>query len=81
MGKVTSGVRSNIIPEDLTMEGTIRTLDSKMQDDVHARMKLTAEKIAEASGATAEVKIERNELLKTNGQEYNTVKSTLSTAD
>lgn len=58
VGKITSGVRSNIIPEDLLMEGTVRTLDSKMQEDVHARMKLTAEKIAEASGATADFKID-----------------------
>ncbi len=40
------------------MEGTIRTLDSKMQDDVHKRMQVTATKIAEASGATAELKID-----------------------
>lgn len=58
VGKIHSGVRSNIIPEDLVMEGTIRTLDTKMQQDVHARMKLTAEKIAEASGATAELSID-----------------------
>jgi len=58
VGKINSGVRSNIIPETLTMEGTIRTLDSKMQQDVHERMKRTAEKIAEASGATATVSID-----------------------
>lgn len=58
VGKINSGVRSNIIPETLTMEGTIRTLDSKMQQDVHERMKRTAEKIAEASGATANVSID-----------------------
>ena len=58
VGKINAGVRSNIIPEQLVMEGTIRTLDSKMQDDVHKRMQLTATKIAEASGATAELKID-----------------------
>ena len=58
VGKIHSGVRSNIIPEDLVMEGTIRTLDSKMHTDVHERIKLTATKIAEASGATAEVSID-----------------------
>ncbi len=41
------------------MEGTIRTLDSKMQQQVHERMKITAAKITEASGATvAEVSID-----------------------
>lgn len=58
VGKIHSGVRSNIIPEELIMEGTIRTLDSKMQQQVHERMKVTATKIAEASGATAEVSID-----------------------
>ncbi|WP_298389931.1 amidohydrolase [Hydrotalea sp.] len=58
VGKINSGVRSNIIPETLTMEGTIRTLDSKMQKDVHERMIRTAEKIAESSGATATVSID-----------------------
>jgi amidohydrolase len=57
VGKIHSGVRSNIIPEELIMEGTIRTLDSRMQTEVHEKMKLTATKIAEASGAIAEVTI------------------------
>lgn len=53
VGKIHSGVRNNIIPEDLLMEGTIRTLDGAMQKQVHEKMQLTATKIAEASGATA----------------------------
>jgi amidohydrolase len=59
VGKINSGVRENIIPEELTMAGTIRTLDEAMQKDVHARIKLTAEKIAESFGAKAEVSIDR----------------------
>ncbi len=58
VGKIHSGVRSNIIPEELVMEGTIRTLDSKMQQQVHERMKLMATHIAAASGATATVSID-----------------------
>lgn len=58
VGKIQAGVRSNIIPEELIMEGTIRTLDAAMQKDVHERMKITAQKIAEASGATAEIMID-----------------------
>lgn len=57
VGKIHSGVRSNIIPEELIMEGTIRTLDNKMRQDIHEKIVLTAQKIAEASGATAEVSI------------------------
>ena len=55
VAKINSGVRFNIIPEESFMEGTLRTLDSKMQQDVQERMKFTAAKIAEASNATAEV--------------------------
>lgn len=55
VGKINSGVRFNIIPEEANMEGTIRTLDSKMQVDIHERIRLTATKIAEASNASAEV--------------------------
>jgi len=63
VGVINAGVRSNIIPEELVMQGTIRTLDSKMQKDVHERMKITATKIAEASGATAEVTIDTKTLV------------------
>ncbi len=63
VGKINAGVRSNIIPEELTMDGTIRTLDSRMQKDVHERMKITASKIAEASGASAEVTIDTKTLV------------------
>ena len=56
VSKINGGVRFNIIPEEVNMEGTVRTLDhNKMKDEVHERMKFTATKIAEAAGATAEV--------------------------
>lgn len=58
VGKINAGVRSNIIPEELVMEGTIRTLDSDMQKDVHARIHKTVDNIVAASGATAEVVID-----------------------
>lgn len=57
VGKISGGVRNNIIPEEVEMIGTIRTLDTEMQKIVHEKIKLTAEKIAESTGATAEVKI------------------------
>jgi amidohydrolase len=49
------GVRENIIPEEATLGGTIRTLDKTMQKDIQARIAQTATNIAEASGAKAEV--------------------------
>lgn len=63
VGRINSGVRANIIPEELNMEGTIRTLDANMQKEIHEKIKLTATKIAEASGATAEVMIDTKTLV------------------
>ena len=57
VGMIQGGVRNNIIPESCTMIGTIRTLDVKMQDKIHEKIKLTATKIAESAGATADVEI------------------------
>jgi amidohydrolase len=69
VGKLNAGVRENIIPEELTMAGTIRTLDSRMQKEVHEKVKLTAQKIAESMGATAEVTIETKTLVTYNTPE------------
>jgi metal-dependent amidase/aminoacylase/carboxypeptidase family protein len=54
---IHGGIRNNIIPDDVEMVGTIRSLDAPMRDDLHARIKRTAENIAASAGATAEVKI------------------------
>lgn len=66
VGKFHSGVRNNIIPEEAIIDGTIRTLDSNMQKDVHERIRKTAQNIAEASGATAEVSIDTKTLVTVN---------------
>ena len=63
VGKINAGIRENIIPEELTMAGTIRTLDSAMQKDVHQKIRLTATKIAESMGATVEVSIDTKTLV------------------
>jgi len=54
---IHGGVRFNIIPDSVVMTGTIRTFDAAMRRDVHLRITRTAEKIAEASGASATVRI------------------------
>jgi amidohydrolase len=59
VGKISGGVRNNIIPEEVELVGTIRTLDTKMQDLIHEKIELTATKIAESAGAIAEVEINR----------------------
>lgn len=60
---INGGVRSNIIPESVDMKGTIRTLDKSMQQTIHEKLKLTATKIAESAGATAEVSIDTKTLV------------------
>lgn len=58
VGKITSGVRFNIIPESLEMIGTVRTLDFEMQRHINQRMHELAKGIAEAYGGTAELEIQ-----------------------
>lgn len=69
VGRINGGIRENIIPEELTMAGTIRTLDAAMQKDVHAKIRQTAKSIAESMGATVEVSIENKALLTYNTPE------------
>jgi len=57
VGRIQAGIRENIIPEEANFAGTIRTLDKEMQEKIHEKIKLTATKIAESAGATAEVSI------------------------
>ncbi|HMQ07833.1 MAG TPA: amidohydrolase [Saprospiraceae bacterium] len=57
VGKITGGVRNNIIPEEVEMTGTIRTLDTVMQRMIHEKIVRTAEGIAQSAGAIAEVSI------------------------
>ncbi|MFQ5605375.1 MAG: amidohydrolase [bacterium] len=57
VGMIHGGVRNNIIPEEVQMIGTIRTLNVEMQEKIHQKIRLTATKIAESAGAVAEVEI------------------------
>ena len=59
VGAIRGGTRWNIIPEDVELEGTIRTFDPSMQNEIHERVKRTAEQIAASAGATAEVSFDK----------------------
>ncbi|MGZ5475939.1 MAG: amidohydrolase [Thermoanaerobaculia bacterium] len=59
IGIIRGGVRNNIIPDEVEMAGTLRSLDARMRDQIHERVKRTAELIAASAGATAEVTITR----------------------
>lgn len=58
IGSIHGGVRHNIIPEHVDMDGTIRILDPSQRDQVHRRIRETATNIAAAAGASADVTIE-----------------------
>ncbi len=60
IGTINGGTRHNIIPDQVTMSGTIRTYSAEVQKQVNERVKATAEHVAAASGATAEVNIVQN---------------------
>ena len=57
VGTIHGGIRHNIIPDSVVMTGTIRSFDAEMRKDINMRIRRTAERIAEASGATATVTI------------------------
>ena len=56
-GQIQGGERWNIIPGKVEMTGTIRTLDKAVRAQVGEKLKRTAQSIAEAAGAKAEVTI------------------------
>lgn len=57
VGKITSGVRFNIIPESAEMIGTIRTLDQGMKEHINRRMQEMVPAIAKAYGGDATIEI------------------------
>lgn len=57
IGKIEGGVRNNIIPERVVMKGTLRALNPEARIKLAEAVRRTATLTAEATGATAEVKI------------------------
>ncbi len=51
VGRVSGGVRYNVIPDQVLLEGTIRTFDPEMREYIHAAVQRTARSIAESAGA------------------------------
>lgn len=59
IGTINGGTSPNIVPETVRMSGTIRTYDQKVREQAHRDIRLAAEKIAESTGAQANVSITR----------------------
>jgi amidohydrolase len=57
-GIVEGGVRNNIIPDEVYLEGTIRNFDMDNRAQIFKNLKTTAEMTAKATGAEAHVHID-----------------------
>ncbi|MFI5183780.1 MAG: M20 family metallopeptidase, partial [Vicinamibacteria bacterium] len=57
IGSIHGGNRYNIIADGVTMEGTLRTLDPAVRNDMLERMSRTVKGVAEAHGTTATLRI------------------------
>ncbi|TCD18342.1 amidohydrolase [Pedobacter psychrodurus] len=58
-GKVIANGATNIIPNEVKIEGTFRTLDENWRDEAHKRMKKMAEGMAESMGGSCDFDIHR----------------------
>jgi len=58
-GKVIANGAINVIPDEVYIEGTFRTLDDKWRDEAHVKIKMMAESIAKSMGGSCEFNIVR----------------------
>lgn len=56
-GKVTANGATNIIPEEVHVEGTFRTMNEEWRFDAHERIKKMASGIAESMGGSCDVEV------------------------
>ena len=57
VGRIQGGIRNNVIPDSVELEGTIRSFDQAMRDQIHAAVKRTAEGIAQSAGASIDFEL------------------------
>ena len=58
-GKVQANGATNVIPNEVKLEGTFRTMDEAWRAEAHTRMKKMAEGIAESMGGSCEFEIRK----------------------
>ncbi|MBU1371553.1 MAG: amidohydrolase [Bacteroidetes bacterium] len=58
-GKVMANGATNVIPNEVYLEGTFRTLNEKWRAEAHIKMKKLAESIAEGMGGSVDFRIEK----------------------
>ena len=58
-GRITGNGKTNIVPDRVFLEGTLRTFDEKFREQAHRLIEDIATAVAEESGGTAEVLIDK----------------------
>ena len=57
VGRISGGIRSNVIPDVVELEGTIRAFDPDMREQIHVAVERTARLIADSAGATIDFEL------------------------
>ena len=58
-GKIVAAGATNVIPNEVQIEGTFRAMNEEWRDEVHRRVEETAKQIAEKHGGSCEVLIKK----------------------
>lgn len=58
-GKVIANGATNVIPNEVYLEGTFRTLNEEWRDEAHGHLRRLCEGLAESMGASCELEIRR----------------------
>ena len=61
VGSIHGGIRSNIIPDEVEMEGTIRTFNTSIRDKIFFEMRRIIENTASMAGASVEINLPNGE--------------------
>ncbi len=58
-GKILGNGATNIIPDEVKLEGTFRTMNEEWREEAHVKMKKMAENIAEGMGGSCDFEIKK----------------------
>ena len=79
VGKITGEGRTNVIPETVRLEGTIRTFDEAWRSKVHETLRRIANGTAEAMGGSCDITIDRGYPFLFNNEELTTRLTSMAT--
>jgi len=57
LGSINGGTRWNILPDEVRLEGTVRTFQQHVRRDILARLQRTLDGVAASAGATAKLEV------------------------